>query len=84
MCLAIPVRIEEVLDEHNALAEIGGLRKSINISLLDGVQVGDYVILHVGCALQRLNPEEAERTLALLESLGQLEAARQAALDGQS
>lgn len=83
MCLAIPVRIEEVLDEHNALAEIGGLRKSINISLLDGVQVGDYVILHVGCALQRLNPEEAERTLALLESLGQLEAARQAALDGQ-
>ena len=83
MCLAIPVRIEEVLDEHHALAEIGGLRKSINISLLDGVQVGDYVILHVGCALQRLNPEEAERTLALLESLGQLEAARQAALDGQ-
>lgn len=83
MCLAIPVRIEEVLDEHNALAEIGGLRKSINISLLDGVQVGDYVILHVGCALQRLNPEEAEHTLALLESLGQLEAARQAALDGQ-
>ncbi|TWH76611.1 Hydrogenase maturation protein HypC [Azomonas agilis] len=83
MCLAIPVRIEEVLDEHNALAEIGGLRKSINISLLDGVQVGDYVILHVGCALQRLNPEEAERTLALLESLGQLEAARQAALEGQ-
>jgi len=79
MCLAIPVRIEALLDEQTALAEIGGLRKTISIALLDDLQVGDYVILHVGFALQKLDEQEAQRTLALLASLGQLEAARQAA-----
>lgn len=83
MCLAIPVRIEQLIDEERALADIGGVRKAINIALVDDLKVGDYVILHVGYALNRLDPEEARRTLALFEELGQLQAARDAALDGE-
>ncbi|WP_432698432.1 HypC/HybG/HupF family hydrogenase formation chaperone [Marinobacterium sp. YM272] len=73
MCLAIPVRIEELIDEERALADIGGLRKEINVALVDDLSVGDYVILHVGYALNKLDPQEAERTLALFAELGQLQ-----------
>jgi hydrogenase expression/formation protein HypC len=76
MCLAIPVRIEEVLDAELAIANIGGLHKEINIALISDVSVGDYVIMHVGYALNKIDPEEAERTLALfaeLDELGQKE-----------
>jgi len=83
MCLAIPVRIEQLIDEERALADIGGVRKEINIALVDDLQVGDYVILHVGYALNRLDPAEAARTLALFEELGQLQEARDAALAGE-
>ncbi|WP_349617084.1 HypC/HybG/HupF family hydrogenase formation chaperone [Azotobacter salinestris] len=79
MCLAIPVRIEELLDEQSAVACIGGLRKTINVALLDDLKVGDYVILHVGFALQKLDEAEAQRTLALLAELGRLAEAEQAA-----
>ncbi|GAB3386807.1 HypC/HybG/HupF family hydrogenase formation chaperone [Azotobacter armeniacus] len=84
MCLAIPVRIEELLDEQSAIACIGGLRKTINVALLDDLEVGDYVILHVGFALQKLDEVEAQRTLALLAELGQLAEAEQGALGGES
>lgn len=65
MCLAIPVRVVELRAEDVAVIELDGIRKEISLALVDGVQVGDYVILHVGYALSRLDPEEAERTLAL-------------------
>ena len=65
MCLAIPVRVVELLGESAALVDLDGIRKEISLALLDGVSVGDYVIMHVGYALARLDPEEAERTLAL-------------------
>ncbi|MBB3104823.1 HypC/HybG/HupF family hydrogenase formation chaperone [Azomonas macrocytogenes] len=84
MCLAIPVRIEELVDEETAVAHIGGLRKTINIALVDGLQVGDYVILHVGFALEKLDEQEAQRTLALFTELGQLEQVQQAALEDAS
>lgn len=69
MCLALPVRIAELIDEFSAVADIGGVRKEINIALIDDLQVGDYVILHVGFALKKLDQEEAERTLALFAEL---------------
>ena len=65
MCLAIPVKVVELLDESTAIVDLDGIRKPISLALVDGVQVGDYVILHVGYALAKLDPEEAERTLAL-------------------
>ena len=69
MCLAIPVRVERLLDYELAVVELDGLRKEISLALVDGVREGDYVILHVGYALTRLDPEEAERTLALFGEL---------------
>ena len=69
MCLAVPVRVERLLDNELAVVEMDGLRKEISLALVDGVREGDYVILHVGYALTRLDPEEAERTLALFAEL---------------
>lgn len=69
MCLAVPVRVERLLDNEMAVVGMDGLRKEISLALVDGVREGDYVILHVGYALTRLDPEEAERTLALFAEL---------------
>jgi hydrogenase expression/formation protein HypC len=69
MCLAIPVRVVELRGEDTAVVDLDGIRKEISLALVDGVALGDYVILHVGYALSRLDPEEAERTLALFAEL---------------
>jgi hydrogenase expression/formation protein HypC len=65
MCLAIPARVVQVLDDENAIIDLGGVRKQVSIALVDGVSEGDYVIVHVGYALTKLDPDEAEKTLAL-------------------
>lgn len=72
MCLAIPAQIVELRDNDNAVVDLAGVRKEISLSLVDNVTVGDYVIVHVGYALNKLDPEEAARTLALFAELGQL------------
>ena len=68
MCLAIPVRVVELVGDDDAIVDLDGIRKQVSLALVDGVAVGDYVILHVGYALTRLDPEEAARTLALFGS----------------
>jgi hydrogenase expression/formation protein HypC len=70
MCLAIPARVAEILENDLAIVELGGVRKDISLALVDGVAVGDYVIVHVGYALNRLDPEEAEKTLKLFAEMG--------------
>jgi hydrogenase expression/formation protein HypC len=70
MCLAIPARVAELLDNDGAVVELGGVRKEISLALVDGVEVGDYVIVHVGYALNRLDPDEAEKTLQLFAEIG--------------
>ena len=72
MCLAIPAQIVELRAGDNALVDLAGVRKEISLALVDDVVVGDYVIVHVGYALTRLDPDEAARTLALFTELGQL------------
>ena len=69
MCLAIPVRVVELVGGDAAIVEAGGVRKEISLALVDGVAPGDHVILHVGYAIQKLDVAEAERTLALFASL---------------
>lgn len=72
MCLALPVKVIEIgagPSDDWAIVDLGGVQKRISLALLDGVAVGDYVILHVGYALSRLDPEEAERTLALFAQI---------------
>ncbi len=70
MCLAVPVRVIELGANDSAIVELGGIRKEISLALVDGVGVGDYVILHVGYALTKLDPQEAQRTLALFAEAG--------------
>jgi len=70
MCLAIPARVVALPEPDSALVEVDGVRKKISLALVDGVGVGDYVIVHVGYALTRLDPEEAARTLALFAQAG--------------
>jgi len=69
MCLAMPARVVELLPNDNAMVDLGGVRKEISLSLVEDVAVGDYVILHVGYALQKLDIEEAMKTLALFAEL---------------
>lgn len=63
MCLAIPARVVDLPEPGMALVDVGGVQKRISLALVDGVACGDYVIVHVGYALARLDPEEAQRTL---------------------
>jgi hydrogenase expression/formation protein HypC len=74
MCLAIPAQLVELLADEQAIVNLGGIRKQVSIALVPGVAVGDYVIVHVGHAIGRIDPEEAERTLALFGEMAQFEA----------
>lgn len=74
MCLAIPAKITEIRDDM-ATVDVNGVRQDISIELLEDVEVGDYVIMHVGYALNRLDPEEAARTLELFEEFDRVKAA---------
>lgn len=69
MCLAVPVEVIEVLADQQALVDIGGVRSRVSTALVDDVSEGDYVIVHVGHAIARLDVEEAERTLALFREI---------------
>jgi len=69
MCLAMPARVIEI-EGDTARVSLGGVRKTVSLSLVDGVAVGDYVLVHVGYALNRISVEEAERTLALFAEAG--------------
>jgi hydrogenase expression/formation protein HypC len=78
MCLAIPGKIVEFTDEENQIAqvEVGGVRRHINIGMLDRdeLRIGDYVLIHVGFAMSKVDEKEAEATLRLLQDLGSYEA----------
>ena len=69
MCLAIPARVVELLSGQRAVVDLSGVRKVVSIALVDDVRQGDYVIVHVGYAIGKIDPEEAERTLALFAEL---------------
>jgi hydrogenase expression/formation protein HypC len=72
MCLAIPARVVDLPEPGVATVEVGGVQKRISLALVDGVACDDYVIVHVGYALTRLDPEEADRTLATFAEAGLL------------
>jgi hydrogenase expression/formation protein HypC len=78
MCLAIPGKIIEIVDVENHLAkvDVGGVRRNVNIGMLDGedgVVVGDYVLIHVGFAMSRIDEAQAQETLRVLNEIGQYE-----------
>jgi hydrogenase expression/formation protein HypC len=73
MCLALPARVVSIHADGMATVSIGGLRKNISLALVEGIAEGDYVVVHTGFALSRLDPVEAEKTLALLRGEGPAE-----------
>ena len=76
MCLAIPGRVIEVVDDARQIAKVDvvGVRRNVNVGLLasdgDAVAPGDWVLIHVGFALSKVDEEEARATLALLQNMG--------------
>jgi hydrogenase expression/formation protein HypC len=76
MCLAVPAQVVDITDETGRLArvDIAGVRRNVNIGLLDGdsggVGVGDWVLVHVGFAISRIDENEARETRRLLEQMG--------------
>ena len=75
MCLAIPGKIIEIVDPENHIAkvEVGGVRRNINTGMLDDTQVGNWVLIHVGFAMSKIDEHEAQETLRVLEEIGQYE-----------
>jgi len=76
MCLAIPGQVVDVVDEQNRLAtvEVAGVRRTVSIGLLDvngsSAGPGDWVLIHVGFAMSKIDEDEAKATLRLLEEMG--------------
>jgi hydrogenase expression/formation protein HypC len=77
MCLAIPGKIVEIVDAENFIAkvEVGGVRRNVNVGMLEKEEaaVGNYVLIHVGFAMTRIDEHEAQETLRILEEIGQFE-----------
>lgn len=78
MCLGIPGQLVEFVDEQHGIAkaEVNGVRRNVNVQLLqsenEGVQPGDWVLIHVGFAMSKIDEQEAKDTFAFLEQLGQM------------
>ena len=77
MCLAIPGKIVEIVDAENHIAkvDVGGVRRNVNVGMLeeDDVRIGDYVLIHVGFAMSKIDEREAEETLRMLKEIGEFE-----------
>lgn len=69
MCLAIPALVVDRKDGDLAIIDLDGVRKEVSLALVPDTQIGDYVIVHVGYALTRLDPTEAQRTLELFAQI---------------
>ena len=76
MCLGIPGQLVEIVDlaEHRAIVDVDGVRREINLGLVmgepGGIKPGDWVLIHVGFAMSKIDEEEAERTLSFLRLMG--------------
>lgn len=73
MCLAVPAEVLELKENDMALAELGGVRKEISLMLVDEVKAGDYVLVHAGFAIEKIDESEARKTLELFEEIAKLD-----------
>ncbi len=76
MCLAVPARVKELLPNDMAKIDLGGIEQEVSLALVDGVNVDDYVIVHVGYALQKLDQKEAQETLEIIAEAVKLAGSR--------
>ncbi len=77
MCLAIPGKIVEIVDVENQIAkvDVGGVKRNINIGMLgsEEARVGDYVLIHVGFAMSKVDEQQAHETLQVLKEIGEFD-----------
>lgn len=74
MCLAIPAEVISIdQDNDYAMVSLGGIKKQISLTLVDNVKIGDYLLIHVGYALNKISPDEAQKTLELFAEAGMLD-----------
>lgn len=73
MCLAVPAEIVEMKENDIAVIEIGGARKDVSVMLVDDVRAGDFVLVHAGFAIEKIDAGEAQKTTDLLLELARLE-----------
>ena len=66
MCLAVPARVTRIVEGDEVIVDLGGIEKAISAALVDDVRVGDYLLVHVGFALGKIDAGDAEATLAML------------------
>jgi hydrogenase expression/formation protein HypC len=78
VCLAIPAKITELRDHEMATVDVGGVQQEVCVALLEDLKIGDYVIMHVGYALNKLDPDEAAKTLEAFEEFDRIKASAQA------
>ena len=71
MCLAVPGKIVSVQSPENSLVDLGGIEKTINVSLIEDPRPGEWVIVHVGFALQKIDEQEAQATLRALSEVAE-------------
>lgn len=69
MCLAMPAEVIKIIDTQTVIVNLGGTEKQISTALIENVNVGDYVVIHVGYALTKLDQAEAKKTLALFAEI---------------
>ena len=72
MCLAVPALVQSI-DGDFAMVDFGGVSKKVCVTLLPGLKVGEYVIVHTGYAIEKMKADEAQKTLALFEEMAQME-----------
>lgn len=71
MCLAIPAEVTRILPDDMAVVSIDGVSKEISAALIGNLAVGDFVIIHVGYALTKIDPDEARGTLEMLRQFSE-------------
>ncbi len=82
MCLAVPAEVVSISSvSETATVSLEGVKKQISLALVEDVSIGDFVLIHVGYALSKISPQEAERTLALMAEAGVLETAHEGVED---
>jgi hydrogenase expression/formation protein HypC len=72
MCLAVPAEVIEMMENDLATIDVGGARTRISLALVDGVSVGDFVLVHAGFAIEKVDEEYARQTMELFRQLEQL------------
>ena len=71
MCLAIPMKVIEIKNSEG-IVELGGVQREVNLQLVEDVSVGDYILIHAGFAIQKLDRGEAEKTLSFLREMAEM------------